>query len=289
VHRARWCLCDQESFHSELEFLWTIFRKKAAVIDRPNRPSAHRRQSHCHQRDLLDMSTNSSHISMLMSKHNIESVGLPPEEDPQPPSACEWLETQDSWLQVCAVFPAGVVESASGKPAVPSGSGSRSTITTSIWSNRTKLAMAEHSINLGHCSKLQVSTTLHQGGGTWTGWLGRLLRFESRPNNMNREDGLRLGRSWKPLIHPVKGCRKQGCSTVSPHLATRSHCPYQDIIWPQPAHFLLLILPFLPIFSFCVLYHVHTPSHMSAITCWFTVVPYKGPFPCSFSSVIIPY
>jgi hypothetical protein len=32
--------------------------------------------------------------------------------------------------------------------------------------------------------------------------------IELHPNNMNREDGLCLSRSWKPHIHSLKGCRK---------------------------------------------------------------------------------
>jgi hypothetical protein len=59
-------------------------------------------------------------------------------------------------------------------------------------------------------------------------------------NNMNMEDGLCLSRSWKPLIHTLKGHRKRPIQ----HFQYRPghwppHCPFQDTTRPRPVPYLL--------------------------------------------------
>jgi hypothetical protein len=70
--------------------------------------------------------------------------------------------------------------------------------------NPEKSAMAEHNVDLGHRIQFHNTSIL----ATKARYMDRIVRevfeIELQPNNMNREVGFCLSKSWKPLICSLK-------------------------------------------------------------------------------------
>jgi hypothetical protein len=61
---------------------------------------------------------------------------------------------------------------------------------------------------LGHHIQLQDTTILSTKPRDWDRIIREAIEIELHPNNMNKDDGFCLSKSWKPLIYSLKDRRK---------------------------------------------------------------------------------
>jgi hypothetical protein len=147
-----------------------------------------------------------NHISRMLARHNIKSVGLPPRKISsflRPVKDHLGLRTPGVYSIPCECGQVYIGQTGHS-------------VDTKLKEHQQhiclehpdKSAVAEHSINLGHHIQLQNTTILSIKPRYMDCIIREAIEIELHPNNMNREDGFCLSKSWKPLICSLKDCRK---------------------------------------------------------------------------------
>jgi hypothetical protein len=170
VHRAR-SLCDQEILRSHLEFLRTTLRQKGysdqqiRLALNPLTRIAPALDKTVSVTFLPYVSMTFDRISILLSRHNIKSVGLRPKNIPgflRPVKDDLGLKTPGVYSVPCKCCQVYIGQT-------------DRYIETRVKEQRhihleypDKSSVVEHSINLGHCIQFQNTTILSTKSDTWT-------------------------------------------------------------------------------------------------------------------------
>jgi hypothetical protein len=206
VRRARF-LCDQESLHGDWSFSGQLSGRTATANDRSYGLSIHRPELHQPLTSLCRRLPALSKISTALAGCYPGTSSLWAHRWRKFPSACEvCLATQDSWSVQRALRVWSSLHGQTGRSIETRAKKHQRHIRLQ---HPDKYAVAEYTITLDQCTQLQDTTIK----SIKSRYKDRIIREDTEiklhPNNINREDGLRLSRSWTPLNHSLKGRRKR--------------------------------------------------------------------------------